>query len=147
MMISVLAAFHFALLAGGAQGAPLVIDRERVCEVTRTYFNTRYREAPEVWNWNPEAARTIEAHRWSVAVEELIRACPSATIPVVGLSFSEDGDLVQITRSSYAILRDPDPDPDLMEDFGGSIDTCLLRRDSQNPEGWTLIDCKLDMTS
>ena len=147
MMMSVLAASLFAFLAGSAQGAPLVIDRERVCEVTRSYFNTRYREAPEVWDWTPEAARTIEAHRWSVAVEELIRACPSATIPVVGLAFSEDGNLVQITRSSYAIFRNSDPDADLPEDFGGSIDTCLLRRDSQNPEGWTLIDCKLDMTS
>jgi hypothetical protein len=132
-------AFALAFSAGAATQAPetLRISRAGVCAVTDTYFNTPMRGGPEAWDWPEEAHRLIAAHRWIPIDEALLRTCPSATIPVVGLAFSDEGNLVQITRSSYPLHQGLDGE-------GGSIDSCLLRRSGG---AWRLVGCKLDMVS
>lgn len=139
MLLRLPLAFALAFSAGAATQPPETfrISQAGVCTVTGTYFNTPMREGPEAWDWPEDARRLVAAHRWTQVDEALLRACPSATIPVVGLAFSDDGGLVQITRSSYPLYQGLD-----ME--GGSIDSCLL----QHRDGaWQLVGCKLDMVS
>ena len=132
-------AFALSLYAGAATPPPerAGISRDSVCAVTGTYFTTPLREAPAAWEWPEEARRRIAAHRWTQIGEAMLRSCPSATIPVVGLAFNERGTLARITRSSHPLHEG-------LEIEGGSIDSCLLeRRDG----AWHLVGCKLDMVS
>jgi hypothetical protein len=138
-LVSLLAA---ASVGCSRTGAP--IGREQVCAVTRTYFNTPALDNATAWDWPEEARKAIEAHAWTAAGQDLVEACGSATAPAVGVAFSEDRTLVQLTRSTYIVAADPE------FAFGdiGSIDTCLLRRaKALSGETWRLVACKLDTVS
>jgi hypothetical protein len=132
--------FAAALILCGCSLAPGPLTRAEVCAVAGSYFNTPPLDNAEAWDWPARAQEVIDAHRWTEAGEALWKECTSATIPVVGLSMSEDRDFALITRSSYPLFQIPDSEP--VE--AGSIDTCLLRRDG---ESWNLVACKLDAVS
>lgn len=139
MLLRLPLALALAFSAGAATQPPETfrISQAGVCAVTDTYFNTPMLAGPEAWDWPEDARRLIAAHRWTQVDEAMLRPCRSATIPVVGLAFSDEGDLVQITRSSYPLYQGQDSE-------GGSIDSCLLQR---RDGAWQLVGCKLDMVS
>lgn len=129
-----------AALLTGCSFASGPLGSQEVCGVARTYFNTPPLNNEHAWDWPAEAKEQIGAHRWTEASTDVVKPCGSATVPIVGLSMSEDRKLALLTRSTYPFFQSLDAGP--VE--AGSIDTCLLQRE---PDGWKLVACKLDAVS
>jgi hypothetical protein len=148
MIRCVLPAVLLAACAGCSGGS---IDRELVCSVTSSRAYSRVPEGAGAWDWPAAARAEVERPGWTEADDALIRSCSQGTQPpVVRLALSADRKLALITRSSFERGGSPAPDPEIQQalELGGSIESCLLRREKVlSSKLWQPIACKLDVVS
>lgn len=119
-------------------------NRDLVCGITQARFDSPALDNGSAWDWPGEIQHAIEAHRWIVADKALVKECGGAMGRVDKVAYSADRSLAQITLNYFPLPGEPG----FEAGEGGSITTCLLRREKvMDIEHWALAACKLDAAS